>query len=116
MEVPDHHTPSRNFSIDKPTALPILCRAIRPITTQAALAKAGLGEQDGVWVRDMSHTFNCVATVLAMLLALRLQPLKNSVSMETPFVCVQEKPVFYLVTCQIYSICLDLYYVVMDTS
>lgn len=50
MEVPDHHSLSRNFSIDKPTALPILCRAIPPITTQAALAKAGLGEQDGVWV------------------------------------------------------------------
>lgn len=63
MEVPDHHSLSRNFSIDKPTALPILCRAIPPITTQAALAKAGLGEQDGVWVRDVTHLYNSVATV-----------------------------------------------------
>lgn len=50
--VPDHPTPSLSSFTDKPTPPHTLCRAMPPITTQGALAKAGLGEQlDGVWVR-----------------------------------------------------------------
>lgn len=52
MGVPDHPTLSLSSFTDKPTPPHTLCRAMPPITTQGALAKAGLGEQlDGVWVR-----------------------------------------------------------------
>lgn len=52
MGVPDHPTLSLSSFTDKPTPPHTLCRAMLPITTQGALAKAGLGEQlDGVWVR-----------------------------------------------------------------
>lgn len=51
MGVPDHPTLTLSSFIDKPTPPHTLCRAMPPITTQGALAKAGLGEQlDGVWV------------------------------------------------------------------
>ncbi|KAF3704477.1 Proline-rich protein 12 [Channa argus] len=50
MGVPDHPTQSLSSFTDKPTPPHTLCRAMPPITTQGALAKAGLGEQlDGVW-------------------------------------------------------------------
>ncbi|MEQ2164062.1 hypothetical protein GOODEAATRI_002688 [Goodea atripinnis] len=46
----DHPTLTLSSFIDKPTPPHTLCRAMPPITTQGALAKAGLGEQlDGVW-------------------------------------------------------------------
>ncbi len=52
MGVPDHPTLSLSSFTDKPMPPHTLCRAMPPITTQGALAKAGLGEQlDGVWVR-----------------------------------------------------------------
>lgn len=52
MGVPDHPTLSLSSFTDKPTPPHTLCRAMPPITTQGALAKAELGEQlDGVWVR-----------------------------------------------------------------
>lgn len=52
MGVPDHPTLSLSSFTDKPTLPHTLCRAMLPITTLGALAKAGLGEQlDGVWVR-----------------------------------------------------------------
>lgn len=51
MGVPDHPTLSLSSFTDKPMPPHTLCRAMPPITTQGALAKAGLGEQlDGVWV------------------------------------------------------------------
>lgn len=52
MGVPDHPTLSLSSSTAKPTPPHTLCRAMPPITTQGAPAKAGLGEQlDAVWVR-----------------------------------------------------------------
>lgn len=52
MGVPDHPTQSLSSFTGKLTPPLTLCRAMPPITTQGALAKAELGEQlDGVWVR-----------------------------------------------------------------
>lgn len=52
MGVPDHPTQSLSSFTGKLTPPHTLCRAMPPITTQGALAKAELGEQlDGVWVR-----------------------------------------------------------------